>query len=408
MRNVQQTFSRIIEEVPYLPEELQLAVANLDDPSALSHLIAGSLRIKTEEKQELLEERDVTKRLRRLSEILANELEVAAMGARIQSQVQSELDKSQREYLLRQQLKAIQEELGERDPAEAEVEELREQLAEIKLPEEVRKVADRELSRLERLPQAAAEHGMIRTYLEWIASLPWDASTEDNLDLKHAREVLDADHYDIEKVKDRIIEFLAVRRLKPDARGSILCFVGPPGVGKTSLGRSIAAALERKFERISVGGLRDEAEIRGHRRTYIGAMPGVIIRALRDAELQQPAVHDRRDRQDGRGLPRRPRVGDARGARPRAERDLPRPLPRHAVRPLARDVRHHREHARHGPRPAARPHGDHPARRLHGGGEAPDRQALPRAAPDRAQRAQEVADRVHGHGPAGADRRLHA
>jgi ATP-dependent Lon protease len=288
MRNVQQTFSRIIEEVPYLPEELQLAVANLDDPSALSHLIAGSLRIKTEDKQELLEERDVTKRLRRLSEILANELEVAAMGARIQSQVQSELDKSQREYLLRQQLKAIQEELGERDPAEAEVEELREQLAELRLPEDVRKVADRELSRLERLPQAAAEHGMIRTYLEWIASLPWDASTEDNLDLKHAREVLDADHYDIEKVKDRIIEFLAVRRLKPDARGSILCFVGPPGVGKTSLGRSIAAALERKFERISVGGLRDEAEIRGHRRTYIGAMPGVIIRALRDAESANP------------------------------------------------------------------------------------------------------------------------
>ena len=158
----------------------------------------------------------------------------------------------------------------------------------IKLPEEVRKVADRELSRLERLPQAAAEHGVIRTYLEWIASLPWDTSTEDNLDLRHAREVLDADHYDIERVKDRIIEFLAVRQLKPDARGSILCFVGPPGVGKTSLGRSIAAALERKFERISVGGMRDEAEIRGHRRTYIGAMPGVIIRALRDAGSHNP------------------------------------------------------------------------------------------------------------------------
>jgi ATP-dependent Lon protease len=288
MRNVQQTFSRIIEETPYLPEELQLAVANLDDPSALSYLIAGSLRIEATVKQELLEERDVAKRLRRLSEILANELEVAAMGARIQSQVQSELDKSQREYLLRQQLKAIQEELGERDPAEAEVEELREQLAQIKLPEEVRKVADRELSRLERLPQAAAEHGVIRTYLEWIASLPWDTSTEDNLELGHAREVLDADHYDIERVKDRIIEFLAVRRLKPDARGSILCFVGPPGVGKTSLGRSIAAALERKFERISVGGMRDEAEIRGHRRTYIGAMPGVIVRALRDAGSNNP------------------------------------------------------------------------------------------------------------------------
>ena len=288
MRNVQQAFSRIIDETPYLPEELQMAVANIDDPSALSHLIAGSLRIKTEEKQELLELRDVAKRLRRLSEILARELEVAAMGARIQSQVQSELDRSQREYLLREQLKAIQEELGERDPAAAEVEELREQLAEVKMSDDVRKVADRELSRLEKLPQAAAEHGVIRTYLEWIATLPWEVATEDNLDLPHAREQLDADHYDIERVKDRIIEFLAVRRLKPDARGSILCFLGPPGVGKTSLGRSIASALERGFERISVGGMRDEAEIRGHRRTYIGAMPGVIVRALRDAGSNNP------------------------------------------------------------------------------------------------------------------------
>jgi ATP-dependent Lon protease len=288
MRNVQETFSRIIEDVPYLPEELQLAVANLDDPSALAHLIAGALRIKTDEKQQLLEERDVARRLRRLSEILARELEVAAIGSRIQSQVQSELDRSQREYVLRQQLKAIQEELGERDPGEAEVEELREQLAAIALPDEVRRQVDRELARLEKLPQAAAEHGVIRTYLEWMASLPWDKTTEDNLDLAHAREVLDADHYDIDKVKDRILEFLAVRRLKPDSRGSILCFVGPPGVGKTSLGQSIARALGRRFERISAGGVRDEAEIRGHRRTYIGAMPGTIIRALRDAGSANP------------------------------------------------------------------------------------------------------------------------
>src|SRR3954464_14659625 len=214
MRNVQQTFSRIIEEVPYLPEELQMAVANLEDPSALSHLIAGALRIKVEEKQELLEEVNVAKRLRRLSEILARELDIVAIGSKIQSQVMSEMEASQREYVLRQQLKAIQEELGEKDPAEAEVDELRSQLAEIELPEEVRKQADRELSRLEKLPQAAAEHGVIRTYLEWIAALPWDAHTDDNLDLAHAREVLDTDHYDIERVKDRIIEFLAVRRLK--------------------------------------------------------------------------------------------------------------------------------------------------------------------------------------------------
>jgi ATP-dependent Lon protease len=288
MRNVQETFTSIVEEVPYLPEELQLAVANIEDPSALSHLIAGSLRLKTEEKQELLEEIDVAKRLRRLVEILARELEVISIGTKIQTQVQSEIDKGQREYVLRQQLKAIQEELGEFDESTVEANELREQLAAIELPEEVRRQADRELKRLENLPPAAAEHGVIRTYLEWLASLPWDKATEDNLELVHARAVLDEDHYDIEQVKDRILEFLAVRKLKPDARGSILCFVGPPGVGKTSLGKSIARALGREFERISVGGMRDEAEIRGHRRTYIGAMPGTIIRALRDAGSNNP------------------------------------------------------------------------------------------------------------------------
>jgi ATP-dependent Lon protease len=240
MRNVQETFTRIVEAVPYLPEELQLAVANIDDPSALSHLIAGSLRLKPEEKQGLLEEVDVVRRLRRLVEILARELEVISIGTKIQSQVQSELDRTQREYVLRQQLEAIRRELGEFDESAAEAGELREQLQQINLPEDVRRQVDRELKRLESLPPQAAEHSVIRTYLEWIASLPWDKSTEDNLDLVHARKVLDEDHYDIEQVKDRILEFLAVRKLKPDARGSILCFVGPPGVGKTSLGRSIA------------------------------------------------------------------------------------------------------------------------------------------------------------------------
>ncbi|MBV8989091.1 MAG: endopeptidase La [Solirubrobacterales bacterium] len=290
MRNVQQTFTNIVEQVPYLPQELQIMVTNVEDPSTLSHLIAGALRLNTAEKQQLLEELDVGKRLRRLSEILARELEVVAIGSRIQSQVQSELDKGQREYYLRQQLKAIQEELGETDEVQAEVSELRDQLAAIELPEEVRKQVDRELGRLERLQPAMAEWGVVRSYLEWIASLPWDKSTEDNLDLEHARVILDEDHYDIEQVKDRILEFLAVRSLKPDARGSILCFVGPPGVGKTSLGRSIARALGRRFERISVGGVRDEAEIRGHRRTYIGALPGVIIRAMRDAGANNPLL----------------------------------------------------------------------------------------------------------------------
>jgi ATP-dependent Lon protease len=288
VRNVRSTFSSIVEGNPYLPEELQLAIANIDDPSALSHLIAGSLRIKPEEKQGLLEEVDVGRRLRRLVEILARELEVISIGSEIQSQVQSEIDKGQREFVLRQQLEAIRKELGEFDESAVEANELREQLDAIALPEEVRRQVDRELKRLENLPPQAAEHGIIRTYLEWMASLPWDKSTEDNLDLMHARAVLDEDHYDIEQVKDRILEFLAVRKLKPDARGSILCFIGPPGVGKTSLGRSIARALGRKFERISAGGVRDEAEIRGHRRTYIGALPGTIIRALRDAGSNNP------------------------------------------------------------------------------------------------------------------------
>jgi ATP-dependent Lon protease len=287
-RNVQTTFAEIIEQIPYLPEELQLAVTNIDDPSALSHLIAGALRIPVEEKQELLEEVDVTRRLRRLSEILARELEVIQLGSKIQSQVQSEIGKGQREYFLREQLKAIQEELGEGDEQQAEVNELRERIEQANLPEHARRAADRELSRLERLPPAAAEYGVIRTYLEWLLDVPWNGETEDNLDIEHAREVLDEDHYDLERVKDRILEYLAVRRLKPDSPGPILCFVGPPGVGKTSLGKSIAKALGREFERISVGGVRDEAEIRGHRRTYIGAMPGVIIRALRDAGSRNP------------------------------------------------------------------------------------------------------------------------
>jgi ATP-dependent Lon protease len=287
-RNVQNLFARIIGLVPYLPEELQLAAANVDDPSALCHLVASTMRIKTEEKQQLLETANVEERLREVSRILNRELEVFELGTKIQTQVQSEIEKGQREFFLRQQLKAIQDELGESDPERAELEELRERLEQLELPEEIRKAAERELGRLERLPAAAAEHGVIRTYLEWILTLPWDKTTADHLDLDEARKILDEDHYDLEKVKDRIIEYLAVLKLRQDFRAPILCFVGPPGVGKTSLGQSIARTLGRKFVRISVGGVRDEAEIRGHRRTYIGAMPGTILRALRDAETRNP------------------------------------------------------------------------------------------------------------------------
>ena len=288
-QNVQSLFARLIGLVPYLPEELALAAANVDDPSALCHLVASTLRLKTEEKQQLLEQDNVEKRLRAVLVILNRELEVAELGSKIQNQVQSEMESTQREYFLRQQLKAIQEELGEADPEQAEITELRDRANEVALPEEARKAVDRELARLEKLPAASAEYGVIRTYVEWIISLPWDKETQDNLDLVQAREVLDSDHYDLDKVKDRIIEYLAVSKLKDgDLSGPILCFVGPPGVGKTSLGQSIAKTLGRKFIRISVGGVRDEAEIRGHRRTYIGALPGTIIRALRDAETKNP------------------------------------------------------------------------------------------------------------------------
>jgi ATP-dependent Lon protease len=289
-RNVQTLFGRVIGLVPYLPEELQLAAANVEDPSALCNLVASTLRLKTDEKQTLLEERDVEARLRAISQILNRELEVFELGSKIQSQVQEEMEKGQREFFLRQQLKAIQDELGEGDADQAELNELRQRFAELELPEEVRKSVDRELGRLEKIPPAAAEHGVIRTYLDWLVSLPWNRATEDNLDLDNARAVLDEDHYDLEKVKERILEHLAVSKLKNDLSGPILCFVGPPGVGKTSLGQSIARALGRKFARLSVGGVRDEAEIRGHRRTYIGAMPGTIIRTLRDAESINPVL----------------------------------------------------------------------------------------------------------------------
>jgi ATP-dependent Lon protease len=287
-RTVQNQFARVVELVPTLPDELQLAAANVDDPGVLTYLVASTLRLKTEEKQKLLETADVEQRLRATAAILSRELEVFELGSKIQSQVESEMEKTQREYFLRQQLKAIQDELGETDPEQAEIEDLHRQMDEANLPEEALKAANRELSRLEKLPSAAAEYGVIRTYLDWILSLPWNVTTPDNLDLVQARKVLDADHYDLEKIKDRILESLAVGKLKGDVSGQILCFVGPPGVGKTSLGHSIATALGREFVRISVGGVRDEAELRGHRRTYIGAMPGTVIRAIRDSGSRNP------------------------------------------------------------------------------------------------------------------------
>jgi ATP-dependent Lon protease len=281
-------FAKFVSMVPYLPDELQGVVMNIKDPGRVTDLIASNLNISVDEKQDLLNTIEVRSRLEKLSSILNREIELVELGNKIQTQVQSELNKNQKEFYLRQQMRAIQKELGESDSRSNEIEDLRKKIDEAKMPEEARKAADNELERLRMIPPESAEHSMVRTYLEWLVNLPWAVSTEDNLDIHHARQVLDEDHYDLEKIKDRILEYLAVRKLKNDSKGPILCFVGPPGVGKTSLGRSIARAMGRKFARISLGGVRDEAEIRGHRRTYIGSLPGRIIQSLRTVASHNP------------------------------------------------------------------------------------------------------------------------
>lgn len=281
-------FAKFVSMVPYLPDELQGVVMNIKDPSKVTDLVASNLNISLEEKQDLLNTLEVRSRLEKLSAILNREVELVELGHKIQSQVQNELSKNQKEFYLRQQMRAIQKELGEGDARQNEIEDLRNKIEAAKMPEEALKAAENELERLRLIPPESAEHSMVRTYLEWLINLPWSVSTTDNLDILHARQVLDEDHYDLEKIKDRILEYLAVRKLKQDSKGPILCFVGPPGVGKTSLGRSIARAMGRKFVRLSLGGVRDEAEIRGHRRTYIGSLPGRIIQSLRQAGSNNP------------------------------------------------------------------------------------------------------------------------
>ncbi len=281
-------FSKFVSLVPYLPDELQVMAMQVREPARLTDMVASYLKIAVEESQDLLSTNDVRARLEKLIVILGREIELLELGHKIQSQVQTELNKNQREYYLRQQLKAIQKELGEGDARSSEIEDLEKKIETAKMPEDARKAADKELDRLKMIPPESAEHTVVRTYLDWLVSVPWAVSTDDNLDIKHARSVLDDDHFDLEKVKERILEFLAVRKLKSDTKGPILCFVGPPGTGKTSLGRSIARALGRKFVRLSLGGIRDEAEIRGHRRTYIGSLPGRMIQGLRNAGSNNP------------------------------------------------------------------------------------------------------------------------
>jgi ATP-dependent Lon protease len=287
-RQVADAFRSLVERTPYLADQAAEIAGSLDDPSHLGDFVAASLNLDTGTRQSLLETLDVEDRLERLVHITAQELEIIEVGSRIQEQVASELQQNQREVLLRKQMDAIRRELGEHDEVAAEVDDLRERLDEAGLPEEARKEADRELQRLERLPAASQEYHVIRNYLDWMVRFPWSKVTEDHLDVAAAREILDADHHGLEKVKERILEYLAVRSLKEDMRGPILLFVGAPGVGKTSLGRSIARSLGREFVRMSLGGVRDEAEIRGHRRTYVGALPGRIVQGLARAGTRNP------------------------------------------------------------------------------------------------------------------------
>jgi ATP-dependent Lon protease len=288
-RNIKSNFQQVVSLSPLLSDDLQALAANITDPGKLADFIASSLAtIGTPVKQEVLATLDIRARMDMLNRLLIKELEVLELGSKIQSQVQSEVGKNQREYFLREQLKAIQKELGEGDEQAKEIEELRAKIEGVGMPEAVKKEALRELDRLSKMPVAAAEYTVSRTYLDWIVALPWSKRTEDSIDLKRTKDVLDADHSGLEKVKDRVLEYLAVRKLNPDVKGPILCFLGPPGVGKTSLARSIANSLGRKFVRVSLGGMRDEAEIRGHRRTYIGALPGQVIQGLRRAESKNP------------------------------------------------------------------------------------------------------------------------
>src|SRR6266516_1227006 len=288
MRPVQAQIEQYVANGAPVPPEAAVAARNITEPGLLAHMVAYSPDMSTEQRQELLETIDVVERLKLVSNFLARQVEILELKGKIQSEVKSEMDKTQREYILREQLKAIQRELGEEDPQQAEINELREKVEAAGMPEEIKARAIKEIDRMSRIPSASPEVGVIRTYVDWLVSLPWNVSTDDQLDIKTAAKILDEDHYGLEKIKERILEYLAVRTLADTIRSPILAFVGPPGVGKTSLGRSIARAMGRKFVRMSLGGIHDEAEIRGHRRTYIGALPGRVIQSIKTASSANP------------------------------------------------------------------------------------------------------------------------
>ena len=382
VRTVQGQIEQYVQSGAPVPPEAAVAARNISEPGLLADMVAYSPDMTTEQRQELLETLDVVERLRIVSTFLARQVEILELKGRIQSEVKSELDKSQREYILREQLKAIQRELGEDDPQQAEVAELREKVEASGMPEEVKERALKEVDRMSRIPTASPEVGVIRTYVDWLVSLPWNTSTQDNLDIKQAAIVLDEDHYGLEKVKERILEYLAVRTLADTIRSPILCLVGPPGVGKTSLGKSVARAMGRKFVRMSLGGIHDEAEIRGHRRTYIGALPGRIIQNIKTAGSNNPVfMLDEIDKigMDFRGDPSSAllEVLDPEQNNTFADNYLEVPFDLSKVLFIATG-----NLIDPIPMAAAGPHGDHPAARLHAARESRDRHALPGAQAD--------------------------
>src|SRR5882762_9411462 len=396
---------RAIEAIgllPHVPDELVGVVRGIESASVLADIVANLIDAKNEEKQDILETFDLVRRLDKVIALLSARIEVLKLSKEIGEKTRAQFDERQREHVLREQLRQIQKELGEGEENAADLEELSKAIEGAGMPAEVLKHAEKEFKRLQRSGEGGAEYSMLRTYLEWLTELPWKPAPQQPIDLAEARRVLDEDHFDLEKIKRRILEYLAVRKLNPEGKSPILCFVGPPGVGKTSLGQSIARATGRVFQRVALGGVHDEAEIRGHRRTYIGALPGNIIQAMRRAGTTHAVLM--LDEIDKTGAGQRA----AGGARSGAEPQVSRQLPGGGLRPVARDVHLHGERARHDSGAAARPDGDHSAARIHRGGEDRDRAALPGEAPARCQRPEARTGEPHGRSPGGHRARLHA
>ena len=405
--NLQRQAIEAVQLLPQAPPELVNALQSATSPAALADLTTSYLDIKPQDKQEILETIDLSARMEKVSRHLAERLEVLRLTHEIGQKTRATFDERQREAILREQMATIQRQLGEGDGKAQEVAELNEAIAKAQMPAEAESQARREVRRYERMPEQAAEAGMVRSYLDWLIELPWAPPADKAIDIAEARRILDEDHFGLEKIKSRIVEYLAVRKLAPQGKAPILCFVGPPGVGKTSLGQSIARAMDRPFVRVSLGGVHDEAEIRGHRRTYIGALPGNIIQGIKKAGSRNCVMMlDEIDKM-GRGIQGDPSAAMLEVLDPEQNCDVPRQLSRRALRSVAGGVHRHRQHAGHDSGAAAGPHGDHQPARLYRGRKARDRAALSGSPPARGQRAEAGAGRDRRRGAAADDQGLY-